>query len=90
MNKNDLIDRIAEAGDMTKTRARTIVELLMDVAENELRQRGVFAIADLVKIEAVDVAARGGTTMGVKWSKPAHRGLRAKVIGAAKRMFEAS
>lgn len=88
VNKTELINRIAEAGGMTKAQARPMVELFMDVAENELRQRGVFAIHDLVKIEVVDVPARSGESMGIQWSKPAGKKLRAKIIGKAKRMFE--
>jgi nucleoid DNA-binding protein len=89
VNKEKLIKSLSEAGDYTKTQARVFIDTLTDVAENELRQRGVFAIHDLVEIKAVDKPARSGVAMGKAWSKPAHRALKAKIIGRAKRMFEA-
>jgi nucleoid DNA-binding protein len=88
VSKTELIKQLADITGDSQEKTRAVVNALQLLAWRELREGGVFAIADLVKIEAVDRAARSGESMGVKWHKPAHRGLRAKIIGRAKRMFE--
>lgn len=88
MKKKDLIAALARVNGKTLEENRVIVNTFQLVAHQELRERGVFAIADLIEIRAVDVPARSGTAMGHDWHRPAHRGLRAKIIGGAKRLFE--
>jgi len=88
MNKKELIAAMSEINGKSLEDSRVIVNTLQLVAWKELRERGEFTIPDLVKIEAVDKPARSGESLGVKWHKPAHKALKAKIIGKAKRMFQ--
>lgn len=88
MSKTELIKKLSEITGDTHDKTRAVVNAVCLLAWQELRAGRPFAIFDLVEIRPVDVPARQGVAMGRPWSKPAHKGLKAKIIGKAKRMFE--
>ena len=87
MNKTELIKLLAANTGFTQDQARKFVDELVLLAKMRLQAGRVFAIHDLVEIKVVDVAARSGVAWGGKWTKPAHKALKAKVIGRARRMW---
>jgi hypothetical protein len=89
VKKTELIKLMSANTGLTGEQTRRFIDELVLLAGLRLKMGGDFAIADLVEITAVDKPARGGVAMGKAWSKPAHRALKAKIIGRAKRMFEA-
>jgi nucleoid DNA-binding protein len=88
MNKKDLIVALSHVNGQTQEKNKSFIDDLMAVAEAQLKNNGTFAIHDLVRLDGVEKAARSGESMGVKWHKPAHMALKAKIIGKAKRMFQ--
>ena len=90
MTKKDLVRALTHINGLTQVQNESFVDDLMAVAKARLCDGGSFAIANLVRLDVVDVAARSGTSpLGGKWSKPAGHAVKAKTLGTAKKMFEA-
>ncbi len=84
MVKTDFIGKIAEKTNMTKKDTDIIVTAIAEVITEALVDGDDVTIPGVCKFCTVDVPERSGTSLGVNWTKPAHRAPKIKAVKALK------
>jgi nucleoid DNA-binding protein len=93
LTKTKLIQVLADRSNLSKPQVNLLLENLYDVAEEQLKNEGVFSVPHLVKLTLKDKAAtpeRQGVNPFTKEAitiaaKPAAKKIRASVIGDLKK-----